>query len=102
MRVLESVAGIVLIVSAGINAILQLVMLARRHRGATAWQLVSLPAAWQFRIALLLIATGVLVLQTAPSTGGWAVLGLWTAILAWHCGIWLRTRLLRRRPRTTA
>ena len=102
MRVIECVAGVVLIVAAGMNAIQQLVLLARRHRGAGAWQLVSLPAAWHFRIALLLIAQGVLVLQTGSSTGEWAVIGLWSAILAWHCGIWLRAHLQKRRPRTAA
>ncbi len=101
MRVFESVAGVVLIVSAGMNAIQQLVLLARRHRGAGAWQLISLPAAWHFRIALLMIAQGVLLLQTGSSAGYWAVLGLWSAIVAWHCGIWLRTRL-RHRPRAAA
>ena len=102
MRVFECVAGVVLIGSAGMNAIQQLVLLARRHRGTGAWQLISLPAAWRFRIALLLIAQGVLVIQTGSSTGDWAVIGLWSAILAWHCGIWLRTRLQRRRPRAAA
>lgn len=102
MRVFECVVGIGLIVVAGMGAIQQLVILARRYRGAGAWQLVSLPTAWRFRIALLLIAQGVLVLQTGSSAGEWAVIGLWTAILAWHCGIWLRARLHRRWPRTAA
>ncbi len=102
MRVLDCVVGVVLIVAAGMNAIQQLVSLARRHRGAGAWQLVSLPVAWHFRIALLLIAQGVLVLQTGSSTGEWAAIGLWSAILVWHCGIWLRARLQGRRPRTAA
>lgn len=102
MRLFECVVGVGLIVVAGIGATQQLVMLARRHRGAGTWQLVSLPAASLFRISLLLIAQGVLLLQTGSSTGEWAVIGLWTAILAWHLGIWLRARLQRRRPRTAA
>jgi hypothetical protein len=102
MRLLQSVVGVVLIVVAGISAIQQLVILARRHRGAGAWQLVSLPAASSFRISLLLIAQGVLLLQAGSSTAEWAVMGLWAAILAWHLGIWLRARLRRRRPGTAA
>jgi hypothetical protein len=100
MRVFECIVGIGLIAAAGTNAIQQLVMLARRHRGAGTWHLVSLPAAGRFRIDLLLIAQGAFLLQTGSSAGQWAVIGLWTAILAWHCGIWLRIRLPRRRPRT--
>lgn len=100
MRVFECVAGVGLIVVAGMSAIQQLVMLARRYRSAGAWHLVSLPAAGRFRIALLCIAQGALLLRTGSSAAGWAVIGLWTAILAWHCGLWLRARLPRRRPRT--
>jgi hypothetical protein len=102
MRIFECVVGVVLIVSAGMNAIQQLVLMARRHRGVGTWQLVSMPSAWPFRVPLLLIAQGILLLQTGSSAGEWAVIGLWTAILAWHCGIWLRARLQRRWPRTTA
>ena len=92
MRLIECVVGVGLIVVAGISATRQLVMLARRHRGAGTWQLVSLPAASLFRISLLLIAQGVLLLQADSPTGEWAVIGLWTAILAWHMGIWLRAK----------
>jgi hypothetical protein len=84
------------------NATQQLVMLARRYRGAGAWQLVSLPAGGWFRIALLFIAQGVLVLEMGNSAGQWTVIGLMTAILAWHCEIWLRARLRGRGPRTAA
>ena len=63
---------------------------------------MSLPAAGFFRISLLLVAQGVLLLQAGSSTGEWAVIGLWSAILAWHLGIWLRAWLQRRRPRTAA
>ena len=102
MRVFECVVGVALIVVSGMNAIQQVVMLARRYRGAGAWQLVSLPAAGSFRVALLLIAQGVLVLETGNSAGQWTVIGLMAAILAWHGGIWLRALLQRRRPRTAA
>jgi hypothetical protein len=102
MRVFECVVGVGLIVAAGMGAVQQLVILARRYRGTGTWQLVSLPTAGRFRIALLLIAQGVFVLQTGSSAGEWAVIGLWTAILAWHCSIWLRAHLHRRRPRTAA
>jgi hypothetical protein len=49
MRVLECVVGVSLIVVSGMNAIRQLVMLARRYRSTSVWQLVSLPAAGIFR-----------------------------------------------------
>jgi hypothetical protein len=102
MRVFECVVGVGLIVFAGMRAIQQLVILARRHRSSGPWQLVSLPVAARFRVALLFIAQGVLVLQSGSSAGEWAAIGLWIAILAWHCGIGVRARLQRRRPRTAA
>jgi hypothetical protein len=102
MRVLECVVGVSLIVVSGMNAIRQLVMLARRYRSTSVWQLVSLPAAGIFRVALLLIAQGFFLLETDGSAGWWATIGLWSAILTWHCGIWLRACLQRRRPRTAS
>ena len=102
MRLFECAVGVGLIVVAGMSATQQLGMLARRHRGAGTWRLVSLSAAGFFRISLLLVAQGVLLLQAGSSTGEWAVIGLWSAILAWHLGIWLRAWLQRRRPRTAA
>jgi hypothetical protein len=102
MRVFECVVGVGLILVAGMGAIQQLVILAQRYRGAGVWQLVSVPAARRFRISLLVMAQGVLVLQTGSSARELAAAALWTAILAWHCVIWLRARLQRGRPRTAA
>ncbi|HUB42646.1 MAG TPA: hypothetical protein VMA72_27650 [Streptosporangiaceae bacterium] len=102
MRLFDYVVGVNLIVVAGMSAIQQLVMLARCHRGVGTWRLVSLPTASLFRVCLLLIAQGVLLLQAVSAAGSWVVTGLWTALISWHLGIWLRARLLRRRPRTAA
>lgn len=100
MRVIECVGGVVLIVAAGMRATEQLVMLARRRRSAGVWHLVSLPAAGSFRIAVLCLAEGVVLLEPVSSAEWWVAVGLWTAILAWHCGLWLQARLLRHRPRS--
>jgi hypothetical protein len=98
MQILGLVAGVTLIVVAGATAIQQLVILARRYKSVGTLRLVSLPAAWRFRISLLLVVQGVLALQADHAAGQWAVIGLWTALMAWHCALWLRHRLRQRGP----
>src|SRR5215469_696192 len=98
MQIIGPVLGVALIGAAGVVASQQLVMLARRYRSVGSLHLVALPAASLFRVSLLLIAQGVLVLQQGNAAGQWAVIGLWVALFSWHCALWLRRRLRQRWP----
>jgi hypothetical protein len=98
MQIIGLVEGVALIGAGGVAAIQQLVMLARRYRSVGALQLVALPAGSRFRVSLLFIAQGVLLLQQGDRAGQWTVIGLWVALVGWHSALWLRRRLRRRRP----
>jgi hypothetical protein len=98
MQIFGLVAGLALIVAAGAGAIQQVVVLARRYKRAGVLQLISLPAAWRFRFSLILIAVGVMQFQSDDPAGQWTIIGLWAALVGWHCALWLRYRLPHRRP----
>jgi hypothetical protein len=76
-RILVDVIGSVLIAVSAVNAGVQFARLRRRHHAVL--QLVSAPAGWHVRLALLAAAIGVW-----PLIGGWAIVGVMWAIIAWE------------------
>jgi hypothetical protein len=98
MQIFGLVVGVALIGVGGATAIQHLVLLARRYKSVGALRLISLPAAWRFRLSLMFIAQGMFPLEADGSVGGWIVLGLWAALAAWQCTVWLLSRTRQRRP----
>ena len=106
MRILTEIVGWALIVVAGLGASVQLVKLGARNSGrqpqvALLWRVISEPAGQWFRIYLLFIGTGALLLASRwpDSTGTWLVVSVVAVILIWDRGIWLKGRLGRTRRR---
>ena len=93
-RILVDVIGSVLIAVTAVNAGMQFARLRRRHHAVS--QVVSAPAGRPVRLALLAAALGVWLL-----IGGWAIVGVMWAIIAWELIVDMTALVGRRRRRAS-